>query len=114
MSIKSGQRYKITNEQTKLVIDLSGVNFKSVIGYNFHGGENQQWITERQANGQWTIRSVEPSKYLGVETTPDNGTRLVGLDRPQFWDIEMLSDCKDPTKPSVKYVFLTYPIGDHC
>ncbi|KAH9041089.1 hypothetical protein EDB85DRAFT_1924198 [Lactarius pseudohatsudake] len=105
MSIKSGQRYKITNEQHKLVVDLSAADHKSVLGHTFHGGENQLWITEKHVNGQWTIRSVEHQKYLGVETsTSNNGTHLVGLDQPQFWDIEVLADSKDSTsaKPSVK------------
>ncbi|KAH9041092.1 ricin B lectin domain-containing protein [Lactarius pseudohatsudake] len=103
MSIKSGQRYKITNGQHKLVMDLFAADHKSVLGHTFHGGENQLWITEKQVNGQWTIQSVEHQKYLGVETTPNNGTHLVGLDQPQFWDIEILPDSKNPTKPSVKY-----------
>ncbi|KAH9069660.1 hypothetical protein EDB83DRAFT_445396 [Lactarius deliciosus] len=107
MSIKSGQRYKITNGQHELVIDLSAADHKSVLGHTFHGGENQLWITEKHVNGQWTIRSVEHQKYLGVETsTSNNRTHIVGLDQPQFWDIEVLADSKDSTStnPSVKYV----------
>ncbi|KAH9030987.1 ricin B lectin domain-containing protein [Lactarius pseudohatsudake] len=104
MSIKSGQRYKITNEQTKLALDLHGINHKTIMGYHLHGGENQQWVIDEQVNGQWTIRSVDQQKYLGVEKAPDNGTHLVGLDQPQFWDIEILPGCEDATKPSVKYV----------
>ncbi|KAI9448743.1 hypothetical protein BJY52DRAFT_1127295 [Lactarius psammicola] len=44
MSINSGQCYKITNEHTKLVVDLHGANNKSIIGHDFHGGENQQVV----------------------------------------------------------------------
>ncbi|KAH9007573.1 hypothetical protein EDB85DRAFT_1884323, partial [Lactarius pseudohatsudake] len=74
-SIKSGRRYKITNEQTKLALDLSGVNFRSIIGHVSHGGANQQWIIEQQVNGQYIIRSVTPQKYLCIEKIPDNGAR---------------------------------------
>lgn len=120
MSIKSGQRYKITNEQTKLVVDLSGADNKSIIGWNYHGGENQQvitfsisklgthnhdtlkWIPEEQDDGQWTIQSVT-QKYLGFEKVLDNGTPLVGLDKPQSWEIEIL-DSDDPAKTNVKCV----------
>ncbi|KAI9436003.1 ricin B lectin domain-containing protein [Lactarius indigo] len=99
INLKSGQRYKIANVPYKLSIDLSAADHKSILGHTFHGGENQLWIIEKQVNGQWTIRSVEHQKYLGIETsTPKNGTELVGLDRPQFWDIETLPDSKDPTK----------------
>ncbi|KAI9448742.1 ricin B-like lectin [Lactarius psammicola] len=111
MSIKSGQCYKITNEHTKLVIDLSRADsdHKSIIGWIFHGGENQKWITEKQVNGQWTIRSVCASaqKYLGVEKTLDNGTLLVGRDEPQFWDIEILPGCEDSTRLRVKFCHLS-------
>lgn len=117
MSIKSGQRYKIINEQNKLVIDLSRANNKSIIGNDFQGGENQQWVVEKQVNGQWTIQSVAAAgkcqKFLCVERTPDNGTHLVGLDRPQFWDIEILPVS---TKPSVKlcqWVRGTYFVADY-
>jgi len=130
MSIGSGQRYKIINLLTELAVDLNCANNKSIIGYNFHGGENQQvttfatsitcashnhdtlqWILEKQVNGQWTIQSVRAQKYLGFETTPDNGTLLVGLDEPQLWDIDILPDCKDSTKPSVKYVLSRNPLA---
>ncbi|KAH9161598.1 ricin B lectin domain-containing protein [Lactarius sanguifluus] len=104
VSIKSGQRYKITNEHTKLVVDLHGGNNKSIIGYNSHGGDNQQWIIEQQVNGQYTIQSVGRRKYLGVEKIPDSGTHLVGLDKPQFWDIEILPGSEDPARPSVMHV----------
>ncbi|KAH8998196.1 hypothetical protein EDB83DRAFT_916809 [Lactarius deliciosus] len=104
MSIKSGQRYKITNEQTKLAIDLDAGNHKTVMGYHSHGGENQQWVLDVQVNGQWFIRSADLQnlKYLGVENTSDNGTHLVGLDHPQFWDIDILPGCEDATKLNVK------------
>ncbi|KAI9437211.1 carbohydrate-binding module family 13 protein [Lactarius indigo] len=104
MSIKSGQRYKITNEQHNMVIDLFAGDHKTILGHTFHGGENQLWIIEKQVNSQWTIRSVDHQKYLGVETTPNDGTHLVGLDQPQFWDIDILSDPKVPT-PSVKLCY---------
>ncbi|KAH9069658.1 hypothetical protein EDB83DRAFT_2222071, partial [Lactarius deliciosus] len=113
MSINSGQRYKITTEHHELSIDLSAADHKSILGHTFHGGENQLWMTEKHVNGQWTIRSVEHQKYLGIETsTPKNGTHLVGLEHPQFWDIEILSDSRNPTsKPNVKYVLSRTPLA---
>ncbi|KAI9439142.1 hypothetical protein H4582DRAFT_119326 [Lactarius indigo] len=101
-SIKSGQRYKIANEENGLVLDLDGADHKSILGWNFHGKDNQQWVTERQEDGQWTIRSVWRQKYLGFETTPEDGTPLVGLGEPQLWDIEVLSDSEDHDNPRVK------------
>ncbi|KAI9437207.1 hypothetical protein H4582DRAFT_334326 [Lactarius indigo] len=78
---------------------------------------NQRWTIEKHVNGQWAIRSVATTggcqKYLCVEKTPDKGTHLVGLDQPQYWDIEILPD---PTKPSVKlcqWVRGTYFVADY-
>ncbi|KAF8264535.1 hypothetical protein EI94DRAFT_1703161 [Lactarius quietus] len=122
MSIKSGQRYKISNEESGLVFDLSSQRYKianeesglifepsggknkSVISWDFHGFDNQQWITEKQDDGQWTIRSVRHQKYLGFDCTPVNGipVQVVGLDKPQFWDIEILSESEDHDNPRVK------------
>ena len=67
---------------------------------------NLQWITERQDDdGQWTVRSVQHQKYLGIKnTTPEDGTLLEGLDKPHLWDIEILSDSEDHDNPRVKYV----------
>ncbi|KAH9030985.1 ricin B lectin domain-containing protein [Lactarius pseudohatsudake] len=117
-SIKSGQRYKFTNEENGLILDISGANHRNILGWDVHGNDNQQWITERQDDGQWTIRSVWPQKYLGFETTPEDGTPLVGLDEPQLWDIEVLSDSEDHDNPRVNRLWVRgtllvveFPIG---
>jgi hypothetical protein len=122
--IESGQRYKITNEGNGMVFDLSGADGRSILGWAFHGGGNQQvsnlpyfsswwppyndyalqWVLDRQGDGQWTIRSVNSQKYLGFESTPKDGTAVVGLDRPRLWDIEVLEDSEDHDYPRVKYV----------
>ncbi|KAF8264529.1 hypothetical protein EI94DRAFT_461207 [Lactarius quietus] len=118
--IKSSQRYKITNEENGLVFDMSrykitdgenGMNIadgrlmnKSTVGEDFHGGDNQQWITEKHDDGQWTIRSVRYQEYIALDNTPENGTALFGLDKPQRWDIEILSESEDHDNPRVKYV----------
>ncbi|KAF8264528.1 hypothetical protein EI94DRAFT_461062 [Lactarius quietus] len=121
--IKSGQRYKITNEGNGMVVDLSGADNRSILGWAFHGGENQQvsnlpyryrkwppythnslqWILEKQGDGQWTIQSLKYQKYLGFESTPKDGTPVVGLDRPRLWDIEILPDSEDHDNTRVKF-----------
>ena len=64
-----------------------------------------QWILERQDDGQLTIRTVSNQKYLGFESSPRDGTAVVGLDRPRLWDIEILSDSEYHDNTRVKYVF---------
>jgi hypothetical protein len=41
-AINSGRRYKIMNVATGFVIDLSGVDNRSIIGWYSHGGDNQK------------------------------------------------------------------------
>jgi len=116
--IKPGQRYRIANEENGLVIDLAGHKItegengmvweggrmnKSIVGWHFHGEDNQQWITEQQDDGQWTIRSINHQKYVAFENAPDNGTALVGVDKPQLWDIEFLPESEDHDNPRVKF-----------
>ena len=131
MAINPGKRYKITSEENGLVLDLSGSDAKSILGWGFHGGENQQvnnlrhfdrsvphahinhgttlqWIMERQDEGQWALRSVWTQKYLGFENTPKDGTPLDALDKPQHWDIEVLPGSEDHDNPRVKYVLTTW------
>jgi hypothetical protein len=130
--IESGQRYKITNEGNGMVFDLSATDGKSILGWAFHGVENQQvssltysnsrrppynhdvlqWILDKQGDGQWTIRSVMHQKYVGFESNPKNGAAVVGLDRPRHWDIEILDseDSEDHDYPRVKYVLSRTPL----
>jgi hypothetical protein len=42
MSIKSGRRYKFTNEENGLALDLYESLDNSIIGSDFHGAANQQ------------------------------------------------------------------------
>jgi hypothetical protein len=35
-------KYAIINKQWDTVLDFSGSDFKSAIGYQWHGGDNQQ------------------------------------------------------------------------
>jgi len=104
MSIESGKRYTITNEENGMALDLFESHDNSIIGSEFHGGDNQQWITEQEDGSQWTIQSVSTGKsYLGFNATPKDGTPLWGIDKPQLWDIEVLSDSEDHDNPRVRF-----------
>ena len=63
-----------------------------------------QWIIEKQDNGQWTIRSIRDQEYVGFENKPDNETAVVGVNKPQLWDIEILRESEDHDNPRVKYI----------
>src|ERR1700761_4433152 len=94
MSINSGQRYTIRNEENGLAFDLFESYDNSVIGSGLHRAMNQQvtaftilkaylsydhdtlqWITEQKDDGQWTLQSLSTHKrYLGFKNTPKDGT----------------------------------------
>jgi hypothetical protein len=48
--IKSGKRYKIISVETGFVVDLSGVDNKSIIGWHDHGRDNQKVCTAHSLN----------------------------------------------------------------
>ncbi|KAF8264527.1 hypothetical protein EI94DRAFT_461039 [Lactarius quietus] len=115
-SIKSGQSYMITNEENGLAFDE-----KTILGWPHHRGKLQpsincpppvhdtinrdalQWILEKQGDGQWTVQSLRYRKYVGFESTPRDGTAVVGLDRPRLWDIEFLPDSEYHDNTRVKF-----------
>lgn len=85
--ITSGQTYKITNVKSGTVVDLSGVDNHTIIGYHYHNGDNQHW-TFNWTGDSWTIRSVSSGQYLGVESTNySDGDKIVTVPSPFDWDI---------------------------
>ncbi|KAG5643460.1 hypothetical protein DXG03_000892 [Asterophora parasitica] len=84
--VQSGFTYRITNAKSGTVIDLSGEDFKSIIGYPNHNGTNQQWTLNWTGVG-WTFRSVSSGLYLAIDGSNTNGTRLVAVTTPFGWHI---------------------------
>jgi len=85
--IQSGGLYKFINAKGGTVIDLSGGDNRSIIGYPETGGPNQAWVFEQTSDGPWTIRSVSSGKFLGVEGNYCDGVQVVAVDSPFRWDI---------------------------
>jgi len=86
--LASGTTYKITNAAGGTVLDLSGGDNKSIIGYGDHDGSNQRWIFAHQHAG-WTLQSVGTGLYLGIEGAPGDGTPVVATQQPTtHWEIE--------------------------
>ncbi|RDB22017.1 hypothetical protein Hypma_010816 [Hypsizygus marmoreus] len=84
--VQSGFTYKITNAKSGTVVDLSGQDNRSIIGFPSHGGTNQQWALE-WTNIGWTFRSVATGLYLSIDGSPADGTRLVAVTTPFGWHI---------------------------
>ncbi|PPQ69126.1 hypothetical protein CVT26_003574 [Gymnopilus dilepis] len=82
--------YVIVNKKTKTVLDLSGQDQKSIIGWSYHAGANQQWRLIGGNDGLFLIKSVSSGKYL----RPLNGETkesqpLVAGNEPYGWDIKI-------------------------
>jgi len=86
--------YKIENASIPdCVIDLSGVDNKTIIGFSAHGWENQQWEISPLGAG-YSIRSVHTGNYVTIESGLANGTTVVANPYPVSWVFDA-SDCKE-------------------
>ncbi|KAF9467503.1 ricin B-like lectin [Collybia nuda] len=100
--VQSGQTYIITNAKSGTVVDLSGEDNKSIIGFPKHGGTNQRW-TLNWTGKSWTFRSVSSEMYLGLNGSPSDGTKLVAVTTPVEWHI-----WHDEVDPSTYRIFVPF------
>ncbi|KAF8063234.1 ricin B-like lectin [Lyophyllum atratum] len=98
--VQSGFTYQITNAKSGTVMDLSGLDNKTVIGYPSHNTNNQKWALQ-WTNSGWTFRSVSSGLYLGIDGSNTNGTRLVAVTTPVGWHI-----WHDEVDPSTYRIFV--------
>ncbi|KAN0132304.1 hypothetical protein V8E53_009904 [Lactarius tabidus] len=105
MSISSGKRHTFTNEENGRALDLRYKDNSIIASSDLHGAPNQQWITVKQDDGQWTLQSASAQKpyYVGFENTPKDGTPLIGISTPQLWDIEILPESEDHDNLRVRF-----------
>ena len=87
--LHSGWHYRITNVKSGTILDLSGADYKSIIGYRNKNSNNQHWRIDKVDNGLWTIRNKEKNaKYLGYGyAEPNNYVALQGQEHECKWDI---------------------------
>ncbi|KAG6898604.1 hypothetical protein C0993_005714 [Termitomyces sp. T159_Od127] len=87
MTIEAGNTYILVNAKSGTVLDLSGTDGYSVLGWNQHGGDNQKWELSHE-NNQWVFRNVGSGKYLGIaEGEISNNHPVHGVNDPVQWDI---------------------------
>ncbi|KAJ7126415.1 ricin B-like lectin [Mycena crocata] len=84
--VQSGLTYRIINAKAGTVMDLSGVDNKTIIGYPYHNGDNQHWTLTWTGNA-WTIRSVSSGLYIGLDGAPADGVPLIATPTPFQFDI---------------------------
>ncbi|KAE9404205.1 putative mannanase [Gymnopus androsaceus JB14] len=86
--IQSGLTFNIHNVKSGTVMDLSGVDNKSIIGYPLDsvGGENQKWTTLWTGEA-WNFQNALTGAYLGIAGTAQDGQNLTVSTTPTGWDI---------------------------
>ncbi|KAL5513936.1 hypothetical protein ACEPAG_2697 [Sanghuangporus baumii] len=81
--------YYLRNIVSDTLLDLSGVDFKSIIGQSMQEGRNQQWEIGKLGTRGWFIRSLSSANghYLTVEKGLGDNIPLVGNEFPVAWDL---------------------------
>ncbi|KAI0795856.1 hypothetical protein C8Q75DRAFT_744126 [Abortiporus biennis] len=106
--------YKIVNVKGGTSVDLSGGDFKSIIGYPAHDGYNQLWRFE-PCGGGFMIRSLfqdganaRKALYLTVEESLCEGTPLIVSEFPTTWKVEWI---QGPENGGIVRIF--WPSGNY-
>jgi len=86
MTIQAGYTYILINAKSGTVLDLSGTDGHSILGWNRHNGDNQKWTLGKHGN-QWTLKNVGTGKFLGLGGPAENDTQVRGVDEEFAWDI---------------------------
>ncbi|KAG5647506.1 hypothetical protein DXG03_009443 [Asterophora parasitica] len=87
MGIEHGNNYILQNGKSGTVLDLSGSDGYSILGWEGHSGDNQRWTLENHDN-RWVFRNVGTGRYLGYN--PDDlrdDAPVFAVDEPVAWDI---------------------------
>lgn len=96
----------LLNARSNSAADLSGGDFKTVIGFQAHGQSNQQWEFCIKGSG-YTIRSLRlPSGYLTVEGEAKEDAVVVVAERRTEWRVV-------PTSEGLRYVASAFLEGDN-
>ncbi|RXW19130.1 hypothetical protein EST38_g6727 [Candolleomyces aberdarensis] len=85
--VQAGTRYRIVNAKGGTVIDLSASDGESVVGWDFHGGDNQIWEADSSEDGTWHFKNAANGRYLAIAQEPGDGVKVVGSDEPFGWHI---------------------------
>ncbi|KAG2071273.1 ricin B-like lectin [Suillus decipiens] len=87
--IQNQHTYTFRNCKGGTVMDLSGGDNYSIIGYHDDNGPNQAWTFQNNGDN-WVIKSAGADKYLGIEgdvNSAGDGAKVVAVSSPVQWDI---------------------------
>ncbi|KAI9566641.1 carbohydrate-binding module family 13 protein [Boletus coccyginus] len=87
--IQSGHKYALINVKGGTALDLSGGDNRSIIGYPFHGGPNQEWYFEKAGEDHvFFIKSSGSGLFLTSAGELYDGQKVVADDAPFPWRVE--------------------------
>ncbi|KAM5531432.1 hypothetical protein V8D89_014889 [Ganoderma adspersum] len=85
--IESNKTYKVVNVGAGNVLDLSGSDNSSVVGGDWHAGDNQKWRAD-EANGGWTFRNIATGLYLGIKGDAKDGALAATVAENFQWHVK--------------------------
>ncbi|KIP01386.1 carbohydrate-binding module family 13 protein [Phlebiopsis gigantea 11061_1 CR5-6] len=91
-TIESGGAYVLFNAKAGNCVDLSGTDGESVIGWDYHGGDNQKWRFEQRGGPGWTIQNVGTGRYLSITQGAGDNVRVLGTSDPTEWEVRRDED----------------------
>lgn len=95
MYIESGKKYRIRNLKSGTILDLSGGDNKSIIGYQQNDGANQHWQAIRDGD-KWQLVSCHNADFLGIGcASPNDDVPLQGQQHHSEWLINQMQGTQD-------------------
>nr|VWO98269.1 CAMKK/META protein kinase [Ganoderma boninense] len=102
--------YVLINARSNTAADLSGGDYKTIIGYSLHGGENQQWEFSPCGNG-YAIRCMRTPGHIGkpiymsIEGEARENAFVVATTRRTEWVVEQTHEGLRISWPNSNLVF---------
>ncbi|KAI0699026.1 carbohydrate-binding module family 13 protein [Cytidiella melzeri] len=112
--LNSGSIYKFVNAKAGNVMDLSGSDNRSCIGYDWHGGDNQKWRLEKLRDGPgWVVQNVRHGGYLSITENLVDGVSVVCSSDPTQWDIQTDEQDSSVYRLNVLNTRMSLDLADH-
>ncbi|KAJ3486144.1 hypothetical protein NLI96_g4451 [Meripilus lineatus] len=92
--------YVLLNFASGSALDLSGGDSRSIIGFDCHGRENQQWRFEQFGAG-YIIQGIQHGTYLSFEGDLSGGSKIVASKYPVCWKVEVVEHEEKPESEEI-------------
>ncbi|KAH8105182.1 carbohydrate-binding module family 13 protein [Cristinia sonorae] len=113
VGIQSGAVYRLVNAKAGNVLDLSGGDNESIIGYDWHGGDNQKWELQDVGDNEWVFRNVGTGKYLHIDSYAKNGTPVIASESKTGFNIWPDEEDASTYRVFVPNTRLNFDLSDH-